>query len=317
MNTLSVNLHLLMVSFFQPTARRFKIVIEKNAFPSDRYAVISQLAFHNIDPADGLIELDAGTSMSRELARVLDTAGHQVALIMLPGVQYLTGEVADMAAICRLAATHGCRVGFDLAHAIGNVPLQLHRWGADFAVWCSYKYLNGGPGAVGGAFVNERWANAALPRFAGWWGHDKQSRFGTAAKFRPLPGAEGWQLSNPPILSLAPLLASLQLFNKTGLVQLRNKSQRLTEFLEHSLRAELGDRVRVLTPRAAARRGCQLSVRLQLGGASPEQFLANLEQQGLVVDWRAPDVLRLAPVPLYNRFADVFHAVKILNRSLS
>ncbi len=316
MNTLTVNLHLMMVSFYRPRARRYKILIEKSAFPSDRYAVLSQLNFHGIDAADGLLELDTDGSLADDLAEILAREGDRIALILLPGVQYLTGEVIDMARVCRLGRAHDCRVGFDLAHAIGNVPMQLSRWGADFAVWCSYKYLNGGPGAVGGAFVHRRWTDAAVPRFAGWWGHDKAQRFTAAPAFRPLPGAEGWQLSNPPILSLAPLVASLRLFERAGLAQLRAKSRQLTRFLELSLKAELGGRVQILTPRAAARRGCQLSISLQLGDLPGELLLERLHQRGLVADWRAPNVLRLAPVPLYNRFVEVFRAARALKQAL-
>ncbi len=321
MNTLTVNLHLMLVSFFRPTRERCKIVIERNAFPSDRYAVVSHLRLHGLDPRDALIELDPlpGTWWfdHEQFETLLAEQGERIALVLLPGVQYLSGEALDVAALTGAAARHGCKVGFDLAHAIGNVPLELSRDGVDFAVWCSYKYLNAGPGAVGGCFVHRRWAkDEALPRFAGWWGHDKTRRFLMEPDFEPLAGAQGWQLSNPPILSLAPLAASLELFAAAGLKRLRKKSLRLTAHLETLLRAELGPRVKVLTPAEPERRGCQLSVALDPPPHEPHQLTARLRAAGVVADWRRPNVLRLAPVPLYNRFRDVHFAVRALARVL-
>jgi kynureninase len=321
MNTLTVNLHLMLVSFFKPTAQRYKILLERNAFPSDRYAVESQLKFHGLDPADALLEIgprDGGWTLDREhFDELLAEQGERIALVLLPGVQYLSGERLDVAALTAAAHRCGCRVGFDLAHAIGNVPLALHRDGPDFAVWCSYKYLNAGPGAVGGCFVHGRWADAFdLPRFAGWWGHDAARRFAMEPQFAPMRGAEGWQLSNPPILSLAPLAAALELFGAAGLARLRRKSVRLTGYLEQQLAAELGERAKVLTPAPAEQRGCQLSIRLDPAPRRAKTFAARLRAAGVVCDWRPPNVLRLAPVPLYNRFSDVHAAVRALRAAI-
>ena len=321
MNTLTVNLHLMLVSFFRPTKRRYKILIERDAFPSDRYAVQSQLRFHGLDPRDALLELRArrgSWELDRErFEELLAAEGERIALVLLPGVQYLSGERLDVGALTATARRYGCAIGFDLAHAIGNVPLALHRDAPDFAVWCSYKYLNAGPGAVGGCFVHRRAADAAsLPRFEGWWGHDAQRRFLMEPKFAPLRGAEGWQLSNPPILSLAPLAASLELFAEAGLAHLRRKSLALTGYLLRLLEDELGERVRVLTPSSPERRGCQIALQLDPAPRNPARFAARLRAAGVVADWRPPSVLRLAPVPLYNRFRDVHAAVRALKREL-
>jgi kynureninase len=319
MNTLTVNLHLMLATFFRPTKQRYKILIERDAFSSDRYAVESQLRWHGLDPKKALVEL-APREDSFELdieryTELLEQEGERIALVLLPGVQYLSGERLDLAEYTSRAQGFGCAVGFDLAHAIGNVPLALHGSGADFAVWCSYKYLNAGPGAVGGCFVHERHGEAtALPRLAGWWGHDRGKRFLMEPEFTPLKGAEGWQLSNPPILSLAPLGASLELFARAGLRRLRDKSKRLTRYLEWLLITELGNRIRILTPRETARRGCHLAV--QFDPAPRKGFAARLRAAGIVADWRRPNVLRLAPVPLYNRYRDVYDAVAALKRTL-
>ncbi len=317
MNTLTVNLHLLMVSFYRPSPERFRLLIEKPAFPSDRYAAESQVRFHGLDPADALIEVGPrkGESWIREedVLAAIDEYGDTLALVLLPGVQYYSGQVFDMAGITAAARARGCRVGWDLAHAIGNVPLALHDWGCDFATWCSYKYLNGGPGAVSGIFVHARHARADdLPRFAGWWGHDRGSRFEMGPEFRPMPGAEGWQLSNPPILSLTPLLASLDLFGRAGMAALRSKSERLTAFLEASLNHRLAGAVRILTPPEPGRRGCQLSLALRAGRERGREVFAGLSAAGVVCDWREPDVIRVAPVPLYNRYADCERFVRVL-----
>jgi len=321
MNTLTVNLHLMLVSFFRPTKQRYKILIERDAFPSDRYAVESQLRFHGLDPRDALLELTprrGSWELDRErFEAVLADEGERIALVLLPGVQYLSGERLDVGALTAAARRFGCAIGFDLAHAIGNVPLALHRDAPDFAVWCSYKYLNAGPGAVGGCFVHRRAADArSLPRFEGWWGHDVRRRFLMEPSFAPLRGAEGWQLSNPPILSLAPLAASLELFAEAGLAHLRRKSVALTGYLLQLLENELGERVRVLTPSSPERRGCQVALQLDPGPRSPARFAARLRAAGVVADWRPPSVLRLAPVPLYNRFRDVHAAVRALKREL-
>jgi kynureninase len=318
MNTLTVNLHLMLVSFYRPTPARYKILVERDAFPSDRYAVVSQLRLHGFDPREALIELPTtGGELDRaSYERILEREGERIALVLLPGVQYLTGERLDVAALTSAARSRGCRVGFDLAHAVGNVPLALHDAGPDFAVWCSYKYLNAGPGAVGGCFVHERWHDADVPRLAGWWGHDRSRRFMMEPEFKPLRGAEGWQLSNPPILSLAPLAASLELFEEAGIARLRAKSERLTGYLEALLRERLGGRVQLLTPSAPARRGCQLALRLVPAPADSTKLMGQLRAAGIVADWREPNVLRLAPVPLYNRFRDAHAAVVALDGAL-
>jgi len=318
MNTLTVNLHLLMVSFFRPAGRRTKILIEQPAFPSDRYAVVSQLKFHDLDPAEHLIEIAPRETehylREDDIAATIERHGNEIALIMLPGVQYYSGQLLDMAAITRQGQEHGCVVGFDLAHATGNVPLALHDWNVDFAAWCTYKYMNAGPGAIAGAYVNDRYANdTGLPRFAGWWGHDKDSRFGMGPDFAPIPGAEGWQLSNPPILSLAPVLASLEIFDQAGMPALREKSEKLTAFLAWLIDRRLDEHIRVITPAHA--RGCQLSLQLRQRDRGKE-IQKNLVDKGVICDWREPDVIRVAPVPLYNRYTDVYHFVEVLQELL-
>lgn len=307
MNTLTVNLHLLMVSFYRPTRDRFRILIEDSAFPSDSYAVASQTRFHGFNPDDAIVRLkprDGEHALRTEdVEALLQREGDSIALMMLGGVNYLTGQWFDMERLTRAGQNAGCVVGWDLAHAAGNVPLKLHDWNADFAAWCHYKYMNSGPGAVAGAFVHERhWRDGSsdLPRFEGWWGHDPDVRFRMEPRFVPAPGADAWQLSNPPILSLAPVLASLDIFDRVGMERLREKSLALTGFLE-SLLDDLGPRVRVLTPREPARRGCQLSIVVE--GASRRTH-AQLRAAGVVCDFREPNVIRAAPVPLYNTFHD-------------
>jgi kynureninase len=314
MNSLTVNLHLMMVSFYRPTSGRPAILIEKNAFPSDRYAVESQVRYHGHDPATALIELEGdepnGTISAAALERALDQHGSRIALVMLSGVQYLTGQVFDLKRVADLARRKGCIVGFDLAHAVGNVPVTLHDSGADFAVWCSYKYLNSGPGAVAGCFVHERHAAAILPRFAGWWGHDQATRFRMGPDFTPTPGADGWQLSNPPILALAPLRVSLQIFHRAGIDRLREKSVALTGYFEHLIQKQLFGVLEIVTPREPERRGCQLSLRVQGPRDAGRSLFAHLTENGIVVDWREPDVIRAAPTPLYNRYIDCLRFVQ-------
>ena len=308
MNSLTVNLHLMMVSFYLPTSERPAILIEKSAFPSDRYAVESQIRFHGFDPSSALIELEAdepgGTISIAAIERVLDEHGARIALVLLPGVQYLTGQSFDLKQVTALARAKGCVVGWDLAHAVGNVPLNLHDSGADFAVWCSYKYLNSGPGAVAGCFVHERHSQAVLPRFAGWWGNDQATRFRMGPEFNATPGADGWQLSNPPILALAPLRVSLDIFHRAGSSRLREKSVALTGYLAGLLEKELSDIVHIATPSRAERRGCQLSLRVKGPRDAGRRLFDHLSANGIVVDWREPDVIRAAPTPLYNGFVD-------------
>lgn len=320
MNTLTTNLHLMMASFYRPTPRRRKILIEARAFPSDRYAVASQISFHGGDPAVDLIELappDGEHTLSElQIADVLAREGDRIALILWPGVQYASGQRFDLGWLAAAGAALGCRVGFDLAHAIGNVPVDLNASGADFAVWCSYKYLNSGPGAIAGCFVHERHAQADLPRFAGWWGHRQDTRFLMGPDFQPAPGAEGWQLSNPSIFSLAPLRASLQLFQRAGLPALRAKSLSLTGWLAAAVRAELDDHLEILTPADPNARGCQLSLRVRAGREAGRRLFEALGAAGVICDWREPDVIRAAPVPLYNRHADCAKLVEVLRREL-
>jgi kynureninase len=316
MNSLTVNLHLMMVSFYRPTPERAAILIEKSAFPSDHHAVDSQIRFHGYDPATAKIELtgdEPGGAISHEsILRVLDEHGDRIALVLLPGVQYLSGQAFDLPAIVAAAKRKGCVVGFDLAHAAGNLPLQLHDSGCDFAVWCSYKYLNSGPGAVAGCFVHERHANAVLPRFAGWWGHDQNTRFEMAPGFVATPGADGWQLSNPPILALAPLRISLAIFRRAGMAALRAKSESLTGYLETLIRSELADVLEIATPREPSRRGCQLSLRVRGPREAGRSLYDHLHAHGIVVDWREPDVIRAAPTPLYNRRVDCLRLVRTI-----
>lgn len=317
MNSLTVNLHLMMVSFYRPTRERHKLLIEHPAFPSDRYAAESQVRLHGYDPATALLEIGPrpGESTIREqdLEALIAEQGEEIALIMLPGVQYYSGQAFDIARITGLAHGHGCLVGFDLAHAAGNLLLELHDWDVDFAVWCSYKYLNSGPGSVAGCFIHERHAQSVdLPRFAGWWGHDKATRFEMGPVFRAIPGAEGWQLSNPPIFALAPVLASLEIFSEAGMPALRAKSLRLTGFLEFLIAERLRDKIEILTPGDPEARGCQLSLRVLGSAEQGKRVQQGLDRQGVVTDWREPDVIRVAPVPLYNTFLDVYRFVELL-----
>lgn len=317
MNSLTVNLHLLMVSFYRPTPNRHRILIEEQAFPSDRYAVESHIKFHGLDPRETLIEArpaqGESTFRSDDLLKLIDREGDRISLILFPGVQYYTGQIFDFEKITDAGHRKGCMVGFDLAHAAGNIPLRLHDWRVDFAVWCSYKYLNAGPGAVGGCFVHERHSRQFdLPRFAGWWGHDKKTRFQMPQRFSVLAGAEGWQVSNPPILSMAPLLASLELFDQAGMEALRRKSEKLSSFLEFLLTELCGDKVSIITPSRVEERGAQLSLTLKDKVCQGEHIWQKLVDAGVICDWREPDVIRVSPVPLYNRFSEVFEFVKIL-----
>lgn len=319
MNSLTVNLHLMLVSFYRPTGERFKLVIEKGAFPSDQYAVKSQIEFHGSDVDSALIELTPRegetTLRTEDIIETIEKEGENIALIMLGGVNYYTGQAFEMEKITEAGHKAGAIVGFDLAHAAGNLELGMHDWGVDFAVWCSYKYLNAGPGGVAGAFIHERHANNFhLPRFAGWWGHDKQTRFIMGPEYVPISGAEGWQISNPPIFQMAALRASLEIFEEAGMSALREKSRKLTGYLEFLL-DEIGDeRISVITPRDPEQRGCQLSIRVK--DADKSLFEA-ITSQGVFADWREPDVIRVAPVPLYNSFSDVYELIQILRNCLN
>ena len=310
MNTLSVNLHLMMVSFYRPENRRNKIIIEADAFPSDIYAVESHLSHHGLDPAESLIKLKPRDGeviiRSEDIIKVIEENSETASLIMLGGVNYYTGQVFDMKLITHEAHKHNIVVGFDLAHAVGNIELFLNEWGVDFAVWCSYKYLNSGPGSVAGVFIHEKHHNNNLERFAGWWGHDKESRFKMPDKFIPINTAEGWQLSNPPILSLAAVRASLSIFDEVGMQALIKKSKILTSYLDYLLSQIETDRINIITPDD---RGCQISISVKNG---KKDLFKKITERGVIADWREPDVIRVAPVPLYNSYLDVYKFYKIL-----
>ncbi|MGB3798210.1 MAG: kynureninase [Lewinella sp.] len=319
-NALTVNLHLLMASFFRPAARRRKIIMESGAFPSDQHAVRAQLKFHGLDVADDLIEVSPrpgqATIATEDIIEAIEEAGDELALVLWSGVQYYTGQFFDLGAITAAGRRVGATVGIDLAHAAGNVPLRLHDWGCDFAVWCNYKYLNGGPGAPGGLFVHERHEdNQELPRLAGWWGHRQSDRFEMKAEFIPERGAAGWQVSTAPVMGLAPLMASLPLFKRAGGMEaIRQQSELLTDQLYQILGTLSG--VRILTPATAADRGAQISV--YLPGHRPK-LEERLSEQGLICDYRQDNldgsgggVLRLAPAPLYNTLAEVNRVGELL-----
>lgn len=307
MNSLTVNLHLMMASFYRPAGHRTRILIEDTAFPSDSYAVRSQAAFHGLDPDQAVVRVPIDS-----IVKYLATEGERVALVLLGGVNYLTGVVLDIPAITAAGHAAGCLVGWDLAHAVGNVPLRLHDWDADFAAWCSYKYLNAGPGAVAGCFVHSRHlADVTLPRLSGWWGSDPATRFLMRPVVEPLSTADAWQVSNPPILAMAPLRVSLEMFDQVGMAALRAKSERLTGYLASLLREVRG--LRVITPADPARRGCQLSIRV---GEAGKLARALREEDGVVADVREPDTIRLAPAPLYSTFHDCWRAADALSRRL-
>ena len=310
MNTLSVNLHLMLVSFYRPDTLRNKIIIEGDAFPSDIYAVESHIRHHGLDPSESLIKLKPRegevTIRLEDVKSVIQQNADSVSLIMLGGVNYYTGQVFEMKEIAEEAHKHNILVGFDLAHAVGNIPLSLHDWNVDFAVWCSYKYLNSGPGSVAGVFIHERHHSQDLERFAGWWGHDKESRFKMPDEFVPIKTAEGWQLSNPPILSLAAVRAALSIFDEVGMLSLVTKSKKLTSYLVFLLHQISTDRINIITPE---QRGCQISISVKNGN---KDLFDEITKKGVIADWREPDVIRVAPVPLYNSFLDVYNFYKVL-----
>lgn len=314
MNSLTVNLHLMMVSFYRPTPSRNKILIEANAFPSDHYAVQSQIKYHGYDPEESLVEMKPrpGEDIIRteDILEKIENDGESIALIMFAGVNYYTGQAFEMEKITDAGHKKGCFVGFDLAHAAGNLKLDLHNWDCDFAVWCSYKYLNGGPGAIAGAFVNKRHLlDMTIPKFWGWWGQDKATRFLMDHDFRPIPTVESWQLSNPPILQLAALRASLDIFHEAGMDALREKSELLTGYMEYLVNENNNGNIEIITPENKTERGCQLSIRAKQNG----KFLhKKLNNAGVICDWREPDVIRCAPVPLYNTFMDIWKFTEIL-----
>lgn len=319
MNTLSVNLHLMMASFYRPEGRRNKIVIESDAFPSDRYAVASQIKHHGLDPKDCLILLEPRSGeyclRKEDIKRTIEEEGEHIALILLGNTNYYTGQFFDMNEISKWGHEQGCYVGFDCAHGAGNLPLNLHESGCDFAVWCNYKYLNSGPGGLGGAFVHERHHDRMdLPRLEGWWGHNKSTRFIMRDDFEPIPTAEAWQLSNPPILAMASVWSSLQIFDEAGIGNLRQKALQLTAYLEYLVKSLGEDVIRVITPSDPSERGSQLSIQVIGGGRS---IFEDIHQRGVIADWREPDVIRVAPVPLYNSYEDVLRFYEILKDVLT
>ena len=318
MNSLTANLHLLMVTFYRPTNSRYKILMERDAFPSDTYAIKTQIRHHGFDPSEALVlakPRDGEHAIRHEdIEALLDEQGDGIALVLLGGVQYFTGQVFDMARITAAAKRHSCVVGFDLAHAAGNVELRLHDWDVDFAVWCNYKYLNSGPGAVGGCFVHQRHAaNTELGRFGGWWGNDPKTRFRMhlESEFVPVASADGWQISNPPLLALAAVKASYEIFDEVGMPAIRQKSLRLTGYLRYLIEQLAPERVEIMTPREPEAQGCQLSL---LVHERPQELLGELKQEGVIADFRQPNVVRVAPVPLYNSFLDVWNFSRILAR---
>jgi kynureninase len=315
MNTLTVNLHLMLVTFYRPTSNRHKILVEAGAFPSDQYAVVSQIQFHGFDPQQSLIELKPRdgeeTLRPEDIIRTIEEQGDSIALILLGNTQYLTGQAFDIQSITKAGHARGCQVGFDLAHGVGNLKLQLHEDGPDFAVWCSYKYLNAGPGALGGCFVHERHSkNPQLPRFAGWWGQDKKTRFQMKPDFKFIEGAEGWQLSNPPILQMAALRASMEIFDEIGMTRIREKSVQLTRYLEFLIDQLPQGYCKTVTPRDVEQRGSQLSLRIQVRGKELQQRWV---KRGVICDFREPNIVRVAPAALYNSYLDVYRLFQVLD----
>ncbi|NNC95615.1 MAG: kynureninase [Chitinophagales bacterium] len=317
MNSLTVNLNLMMVSFYQPNGNRKRILVENNPFPSDYYAIEQQIKFHGHDPEECIIELKPGSDehslSTTSIIKSIEKYGDEIALVLIGGVNFYTGQFFDLEKITTAAHDAGAFVGFDLAHAIGNVPLALNNWGVDFAVWCTYKYLNSGPGSVGGAFVHERHGNnPELPRMSGWWGNDEESRFEFPKNFEPQTGAAGWQMSNAPVLSLAAHKAALEIFDEAGMQALREKSIQLTAYMEFILKdiwKRSGVSFTVITPKSPEERGCQLSI---LTGPDGKKIFEKLTAEGVVADWRNPNVIRVAPVPLYNTFEDIYNFGRII-----
>jgi kynureninase len=319
MNTLTANLHLLMVSFYRPTKTKYKIVIESDAFPSDRYAMQSQLKFHGFDEEDGIIEwkprLGETLLNMEDLESILKFEGDEIALLLIGGVNYYTGQFLDIKKIAEIGHAKNCIVGIDLAHGAGNVQPNLHDSNVDFAAWCTYKYLNAGPGSLGGIFVHEKHSkNKDLPRFAGWWNHNKETRFNMRQPFDVMEGAEGWQLSNPPILSMAAIKASLDLFDEVGMDALREKSEKLTGYFEYLINEIGSDDISIITPKNPKERGCQLSIQVK---NADKNLHKKLTENNIITDWREPNVIRCAPVPMYTSFEDVYRMVQSLSSILS
>lgn len=319
MNTLTVNLHFLMVSFYRPTAKRYKIICEEKAFPSDQYMLQSQVKFHGLNPEDTIVELKKREGehfwRTEDVITKINEVGHELALVLIGGVNYYNGQVFDMESITKAGKSMGAFVGWDLAHAAGNIELKLHDWGVDFAAWCSYKYMNSGPGNASGIFVNEQYLNRKdFHRFEGWWGTKKDTRFLMKPEFEPMENADAWQVSNPPVLSLAPYLASLEMFEEVGMNALISKRKKLTSYLEfvlHEIDKEVeSSSFEIITP---ADRGCQLSVFLHGQGRPLFDYLMS---NGVITDWREPNVIRLAPAPFYCSYEDMYHFGQILKEGI-
>ena len=316
MNALTVNIHLLMVSFYQPNKTRNKIIIEQGTFPSDQYAIESQIKFHGFDPQDTLIELrpreSETTLRTKDILAVVRKVNEELATVILGSVNYYTGQAFDMQSITKAGHEAGAYVGFDMAHGAGNLEMNLHDWNVDFAAWCSYKYLCAGPGAPAGIFIHKTHHDWAGPRLTGWWGHNKNTRFEMGPEFNPIQTAEGWQISNAPVMGMAPLLAAMEIFDEAGMTAIRLKSEKLTGFLEHLIAVNL-PAVSIITPTNPIERGCQLSLVVPGG----ENTFEKISKKGVVCDWRKPDVIRVAPHPLFNRYTEVYDFVNLLEQSLS
>ncbi|ATL46150.1 kynureninase [Chitinophaga caeni] len=319
MNTLTVNLHFMMLSFYKPTKSRFKVLMEEGAFPSDQYAVETQVKMHGFDPEEAIVEIKPRPGehllRSEDILQIINEHNDTIAVILLGGINYYTGQLYNLAEITKAAHQVGAIAGFDLAHVAGNVPMQLHEWQVDFAVWCSYKYLNSGPGAVGGAFVHEKHAaNRGYPRLGGWWGNEESTRFKMEKGFIPKATAEGWQMSTAQVMNMVSLKASLELFDTAGIHNLRAKSIQLTNYLEFLLAQVKGLNFEIITPKDCNERGAQLSLRFNEKGKEIHQQLTNA---GIIVDWREPGVIRVAPTPMYNSYEDVFHFYEIIENIAS
>lgn len=319
MNSLTANLHLMLTTFYRPTTKRYKIIIETGSFSSDIYALHSQIKLHGLNPKKVIVELKPRkgeyTLRTEEIIKQIERHKNDLALVMMGGVNYYTGQAFDMDLITKAAHKASAKVGFDLAHAVGNIPLELHKWNVDFAVWCTYKYLNSGPGAVGGLFIHEKHAkNKTLPRLAGWWGHEEKDRFQMKPGFRPTPTAEGWQLSNAPVFNMLAHKAALDIFDEAGMKPLVRKSRMLTTFLEDLIktkcRIETGYKIKIITPGSIDERGCQLSILVQKKG---EELFQKITEAGFIADWRSPNVIRVAPVPLYNTFEEAYQFAEFLS----
>ena len=316
MNALTVNLHLLLVSFYKPIGNRCKILIEKGAFPSDQYAVESQIKFHGLDPRDCLIEFKTENEKNYfnddDIVKIIQEQGSEIATILIGGVNYYNGQLLDIKRITKWGKKMGSMVGFDLAHAVGNVTLDLNKWNVDFAAWCSYKYLCAGPGSPGGVYINEKYHDWKGPRFEGWWGQNKEIRFNMGSYFDGIKTAEGWQLSNAPIFGMTPLKASMKIFDQFGMPAIRSKGIKISSFLIYLIEKNIPE-VSIITPKNFQKRGCQLSLTVKDG----KRIFTRVSEQGVVCDWREPNVIRVAPHPLYNSYLEVYDFVKILKNAIN